>query len=62
VKYRIRFDKAAAREIDRLSRKAWERVHRRLEQLSSNPRPPGCLKLTGIANAWRVRVGDIRVV
>ena len=60
--YSVRFDKSAEREIDRLSRKTWERVHRKLEQLTSNPRPPGCLKLTGIENTWRVRVGDIRIV
>jgi len=27
-----------------------------------NPRPPGCWKLVGSANDWRIRVGDYRIV
>jgi mRNA interferase RelE/StbE len=34
----------------------------RLENLAFNPRPPGCKKLQGGENEWRIRVGDYRVV
>ena len=34
----------------------------RLEDLASNPRPPGCKKLRGGDNEWRIRVGDYRLV
>jgi mRNA interferase RelE/StbE len=34
----------------------------RLEQLGSVPRPPGCKKLKGGDNVWRIRVGDYRIV
>ena len=30
--------------------------------LAENPRPPGCLKLSGEESLWRIRVGDYRVV
>ncbi len=38
------------------------RVVAKLEDLSDNPRPPGCKKLKGEDNLWRIRVGDYRVV
>jgi mRNA interferase RelE/StbE len=38
------------------------RIVARLENLASNPRPPGCKKLKGGENQWRIRVGDYRVV
>lgn len=37
-------------------------VKRMLDRLSENPRPPGCLKLVGEEDQWRVRVGDWRIV
>ena len=33
-----------------------------IQALAQNPRPPGCRKLTGSKNDWRIRVGDYRVV
>jgi mRNA interferase RelE/StbE len=38
------------------------RIALRLEDLTSNPRPPGCRKLKGGEKEWRIRVGDYRVV
>lgn len=34
----------------------------RLEHLAGAPRPPGCKKLKGGDNEWRIRVGDYRIV
>jgi mRNA interferase RelE/StbE len=34
----------------------------RLENLASNPRPPGCKKIRGGEGEWRIRVGDYRVI
>ncbi len=33
-----------------------------LDSLAKNPRPPGCVKLQGGDDLYRVRVGDYRVV
>jgi hypothetical protein len=30
--------------------------------LGDNPRPPGCVKLAGADDLWRIRVGQYRVV
>jgi mRNA interferase RelE/StbE len=38
------------------------RIVARLEDLRSAPRPPGCKKLKGGDNEWRIRVGDYRIV
>lgn len=43
-----------------------KKLHARLsaviDGLESNPRPDGHKKLRGIDNAWRIRVGDYRIV
>jgi mRNA interferase RelE/StbE len=38
------------------------RVVSRMEQLATDPRPPGCKKLRGGDKEWRIRIGDYRVV
>jgi mRNA interferase RelE/StbE len=38
------------------------RIVPRLEGLASEPRPPGCKKLKGGHNEWRIRIGDYRAV
>jgi mRNA interferase RelE/StbE len=34
----------------------------KIESLAQNPRPPGCKKLKGYKDKWRIRIGDWRVV
>ncbi|MFN0101221.1 MAG: type II toxin-antitoxin system RelE family toxin [Bryobacteraceae bacterium] len=53
---------SAAKELDGLPWKLNARVFSRLESLAFNPRPPGCKKLKGGDNEWRIRIGDYRVV
>ena len=36
------------------------RIRERIEALSENPRPPGCLQL--LVNIYRIRVGAYRVI
>ncbi len=38
------------------------RIGEAVDALAHNPRPPGCVKLSGDDNAWRVRVGDFRIL
>jgi len=33
-----------------------------LDALPTTPRPPGCKKLRGAIDLWRVRVGDYRII
>ena len=53
---------SAAKELKKLSGHVIARILPRLENLSFNPRPPGCKKLQGGDREWRIRVGDYRVV
>ena len=39
-----------------------QRVMDRIGGLADDPRPPGCEKLAGMVNAWRIRSGNYRVV
>jgi mRNA interferase RelE/StbE len=60
--YRVVLTSSSVRELKHLSALLNERIIPRLENLASNPRPPGCKKLKGGHNEWRIRVGDYRVV
>ena len=40
----------------------FHRIIPQIRTLAENPRPPGCRKLTGSKNDWRIRIGDYRVL
>jgi mRNA interferase RelE/StbE len=40
----------------------YQRLRESIEGLAENPRPPGCVKLQGGDELFRVRVGDYRIV
>ena len=48
--------------MDALEDAVFRRIDRRILALASNPRPPGCKKLKGYRDLWRVRAGDWRIV
>ena len=60
--YRVAFTSSAAKELKKLSSELVARIAPRLENLATNPRPPGCKKLQGGDREWRIRIGDYRVV
>jgi mRNA interferase RelE/StbE len=60
--YRVVFARSARRELERLEGIIARRIISRVEALATDPRPPGCVKLQGSANLWRIRVGNYRVV
>ena len=62
AKYHVAFASSAEKELKDFPRQLIARLVRRLENLSSNPRPSGCKKLSGGDGEWRIRVGDYRVV
>lgn len=62
ARYRVELKPSARKELTRLPAQLIARIVPRLESLASNPRPPGCKKLKGGDNEWRIRVGDYRVV
>ena len=51
----------AQKELAQLNAGAFVRVRDAIRELANDPRPSGCLKLTG-RDGWRLRVGEFRVV
>jgi mRNA interferase RelE/StbE len=62
VTYRIELAPAAARQIRKLDPQARRRVQAAVELLATEPRPPAATQLVNSGGAWRVRVGDYRIV
>ncbi|MBI3851772.1 MAG: type II toxin-antitoxin system RelE/ParE family toxin [Verrucomicrobia bacterium] len=61
MKYGVILPKSVQKELDHLPDDIESRVLARLDALESNPRPPDVKKLKG-RSAWRIRVGDYRVI
>jgi len=63
VKYAVALERAAARFLLRLKdAKLKKRLDDAIEVLSDDPRPPGCRKLAGTSDRYRIRVGDYRII
>jgi mRNA interferase RelE/StbE len=61
-RHSIEFRKSAEKDLRRLDSTTRQRVVRAIWQLAENPRPSGCRKLVHTRNAYRIRVGDYRVI
>ena len=60
--YKIEFTRRAVRDLESLPASERQRVGRRIDALSANPRPHGIRKLHGAEEMYRIRVGDYRVI
>jgi len=61
MRYAVILPKSVQKELDRLPEDAARRILARLAELETNPRPTDIKKLKG-RKAWRIRVGDYRVI
>ena len=59
---RVVLTPAAERQFARLSLQAREMIAAVLVTLARNPRPPGCVKLAGAEDLWRIRVRQYRII
>jgi mRNA interferase RelE/StbE len=62
ARYAVEIKQSTRKELERLSDSLLARISERIEGLSTNPRPPGCKKLRGYKDLWRIRVGNYRIV
>ena len=62
ARYSLEIKTSAQKELDTLDEGLFARIDRKILALAENPRPPGCKKLRGYKDQWRIRVGDWRVV
>ncbi len=60
--WQIEFTAKASRQFDTLPPHVRARIAPHMDALADNPRPPGCKKLKGAGDFWRIRIGDYRVI
>jgi len=64
--YRVEVSPAADRDLEKLKGRIrmqdFERLRNAVRNLAENPRPQGVRKIRGAEKAYRVRVGNYRVV
>jgi mRNA interferase RelE/StbE len=60
--YAVEVKASARKELESLPNRTLASAVSKIESLGQNPRPPGCKKLKGYKDKWRIRVGDWRVV
>ena len=63
AQYSVRIKTSAIKEIEAISpKRERQRIVRRIQALEGDPRPPGCQKLAGSEERYRVRQGRYRIV
>ncbi len=60
--YRLEIKKSAHKQIIALPKHDQRRVMAAIADLADTPRPEGVRKIAGADNAYRIRVGDYRIV
>ena len=58
--YRLQIKRSAVKELEAVRLRDRQRIARRIRTLATDPRPPGCEKLSG-QEKYRVRQGDYRI-
>ena len=61
MSYVIKIKKSAQKSLAKISQPHQRNIIESIRNLSNQPRPHGCKKLSG-RDAWRIRVGDYRVI
>ncbi len=59
--YSVSILRRAQKQLEDIQGNDFDRVTEAIAALASNPRPPGCIKLTG-RDGWRIRIGNFRVI
>jgi mRNA interferase RelE/StbE len=59
--YAVEILRSAQKQLAKIDTQTQERIIDSIRALADNPRPSGCKKLSG-RPAWRIRVGDYRVI
>ncbi len=60
--YQIEVSSMASRQLRKFSRAVQEIIGRSIDSLAIDPRPDGCVKLTGMRDTYRIREGDYRII
>ncbi len=60
--YTVIIKRSAQKQIEKIPKIYIDKVKTAILNLAKNPRPPGCIKLTGSKNIYRIREGVYRIV
>ena len=60
--YQVLLSKAARKQLNPLPVFIRNKIVEDIAALADTPRPAGCKKLKGQKNAWRIRIGDYRII
>ncbi len=60
--FRVKIKESALKALKKIDKTARARIWTAISELAENPRPPGCVKMAGTDDLWRIRVGGWRVV
>lgn len=61
MSFTVVISKSVQKQIDNLGDDIIERVIDKIQNLASEPRPDGVVKLKGSDNEYRIRVGNYRI-
>ena len=64
TKYKLKYDKRYVKDLEKIPRQFRESIREKVGSLSINPRPDGCIKLSGSKKIplYRIRCGDYRII
>lgn len=60
--YKIQYRRSVEKQLRKLSPSVRKQVFKRINILATNPRPDGVTKLQGGDSAYRIRLGDYRII
>jgi mRNA interferase RelE/StbE len=60
--FQIIVERSAEKELKRIASEVRPKLAGAIRALAEDPRPPGCGKLVGSENDWRIRIGSYRVI
>ena len=60
--YQIKFKPSAEKKFFSLPIKIQDKLEKKIDLLSGNPRPQGVKKLVGANSIYRIRSGDYRII
>jgi mRNA interferase RelE/StbE len=61
ARYSLEFKRSVAKDVAAIPKRDLQRIMERIEALRDDPRPPGCVKLSG-QEYYRIRQGNYRIV
>ena len=60
--HQVTFKESAVKEVKKLPKDIKNKMRIIIQDLSQNPRPRKCKKLAGGTHAYRIRIGDYRIL